>query len=201
MLCVHSHVTMCSAQITGQVFKLLCWIKVFKILCWIKMWAEILQSGIPLAGYFMSQNMNISHKIKTKKKQYSFLEKNITEYSVISFNMVVIVNNTILLTAWVIIRILKDVCSHHACFHKNVVWFIQHFPMWCVSNVNRTQYRVQKRWHHKKLFFWHFSILDTMYQWSMMKNIHSPNWVGIGSWGPEIWPHEYLISPTEINVN
>ena len=34
-----------------------------------------------------------------------------------------------------------------------------------------------------------------------MKNIHSPNWVGIGSWGPEIWQHEYLISPTEISVN
>ena len=34
-----------------------------------------------------------------------------------------------------------------------------------------------------------------------MKNIHSPNLVGIGSWGPEIWPHEYLISPIEISVN
>ena len=33
------------------------------------------------------------------------------------------------------------------------------------------------------------------------ENIHSPNWVGIGSWGPEIWPHEYLISSTEISVN
>ena len=40
--------------------------------------------------------------------------------------------------------------------------------------------RAQKQWHHKKLFL-HFSILDTMYQWSMMKNIHSPNLVGIGS--------------------
>ena len=28
-----------------------------------------------------------------------------------------------------------------------------------------------------------------------------PNWVGICSWGPEIWPHEYLISPIEISVN
>ena len=35
----------------------------------------------------------------------------------------------------------------------------------------------------------------------MMKNIHSPNLVDIGSWGPEIWPHEYLISPIEIIVN
>ena len=34
-----------------------------------------------------------------------------------------------------------------------------------------------------------------------MKNIHSPNLVGIGSWGPEIWPHEYLLSPIEISVN
>ena len=60
--------------------------------------------------------------------------------------------------------------------------------------------RVQKRWRHKKLFL-HFSVLDTMYGWSMMKNIHSPNLVGIGSWGPEIWPHEYLICPIEISVN
>ena len=49
-------------------------------------------------------------------------------------------------------------------------------------------------------FFLHFSVLDTMYWWTMMKNIHSPNLVGIGSWGPEIWPHEYLISPSEISV-
>ena len=34
-----------------------------------------------------------------------------------------------------------------------------------------------------------------------MKNIHSANLVGIGSWWPEIWPHEYLISPIEISVN
>ena len=61
-------------------------------------------------------------------------------------------------------------------------------------------YRVQKRWHHKKLFL-HFNVLDTMYRWSMMKNIHSPNLVGIGSWEPEIWPHEYLISPTEISLD
>ena len=47
-------------------------------------------------------------------------------------------------------------------------------------------------------FFLHFSIV---YWWSMMKNIHIPNLVGIGSWGPEIWLHEYLISPTEISVN
>ena len=60
-------------------------------------------------------------------------------------------------------------------------------------------HRVQKRWHHKKLFS-HFSI-DTMYRWSMMKNIHSPNLVGISSLGPEIWPHEYLISPIEIRYS
>ena len=52
-----------------------------------------------------------------------------------------------------------------------------------------------------KNFFSHFSVLDTMYRWSMMKNIHSQNLVRIGSWWPEIWPHEYLISPTETNVN
>ena len=49
--------------------------------------------------------------------------------------------------------------------------------------------------------FLDISVLDTMYRWSTMKNIHSPNWVGIGSWGPKIWPHEYLISPIEISVN
>ena len=32
--------------------------------------------------------------------------------------------------------------------------------------------------------FFDFSVLDTMYRWSIMKNIHSPNWMGIGSWGP-----------------
>ena len=54
----------------------------------------------------------------------------------------------------------------------------------------------------QKTFFFYFSVLDTMYRWSMMKNIHSPNWMGIGSWGGggEIWPHEYL-NPTEISVN
>ena len=35
---------------------------------------------------------------------------------------------------------------------------------------------------------------------SMMKNLHSSNLVEIGSRGPEIWAHEYLISPTEISV-
>ena len=34
-----------------------------------------------------------------------------------------------------------------------------------------------------------------------MKNLQSPNLVGIGLWGPEIWPHEYVIRPIEINVN
>ena len=47
----------------------------------------------------------------------------------------------------------------------------------------------------QKTFFLDFSVLDTMYRWSMMKNIHSPNWVGMGPWGPKIWPHEYVISP------
>ena len=64
----------------------------------------------------------------------------------------------------------------------------------------RSSNRVQKRSHHKKLSL-HFSVLDTMYRWSMMKNIHRPNLMRIGSWGPEIWPHKYLISPIEISVN
>ena len=40
-----------------------------------------------------------------------------------------------------------------------------------------------------------------MYRWNMIKKIHSPNLVLIGSWWPEIWTHEYLISPIEISVN
>ena len=71
--------------------------------------------------------------------------------------------------------------------------------MFSYKAINRHN-RVQKRWRPKKLSL-DFSVLDTMYRWSMMKNIHSPNWVGIGSWRPEIWPHEYLISPIEISVN
>ena len=34
-----------------------------------------------------------------------------------------------------------------------------------------------------------------------MKNPHTPNLTWIGSWWPKIWPHAYLISPTEISVN
>ena len=34
-----------------------------------------------------------------------------------------------------------------------------------------------------------------------MNNIHSPNLVEIGSWWPEIWLHEYLISLIKIGVN
>ena len=75
--------------------------------------------------------------------------------------------------------------------HDNLPY---HISTYLITN------RVQKRWRHKKHFL-DFSVLDTMYRWSMMKNIHSPNWVGIDSWGPEIWPHEYLISPIEISVN
>ena len=32
--------------------------------------------------------------------------------------------------------------------------------------------------------FLHFRILNTIYRQSMMKNLHSPNLVGSGSWGP-----------------
>ena len=61
--------------------------------------------------------------------------------------------------------------------------------------------RVQMWWHHIFFFFFISAFLDTIYRWSIMKNIHIPNLVGIGSWGPEKWPHEYLISPIEINAN
>ena len=67
--------------------------------------------------------------------------------------------------------------------------------------------RVQKRWHHKKnlkffFFFFFFAFQHFGYHVSVEhdENIHSPNLVRIGSWWPEIWPHNYLISPTEISV-
>ena len=72
----------------------------------------------------------------------------------------------------------------HRCFHKISVWM----------HAQVIEYRSDDVCHN-------FSVLDTMYRWSMMKNIHSPNWVGIGSCGPKIWPHEFLISPIEISVN
>ena len=49
--------------------------------------------------------------------------------------------------------------------------------------------------------FLHFIIFMTIFQQNMMKNPHKPNLTWIGSWWPEIWPHEYLISPIEISVN
>ena len=50
-------------------------------------------------------------------------------------------------------------------------------------------------------FFFCISAFWIMYWWSIIKNIHSPNLVGICSWEREIWPHEYIISPIEISVN
>ena len=52
-----------------------------------------------------------------------------------------------------------------------------------------------------KFSFLHFSIFVIIFQQNMMKNPHTPNLTWIGSWGPEIWPHEYLISPIENSVN
>ena len=49
--------------------------------------------------------------------------------------------------------------------------------------------------------FLEFNVLNSMYLWSMTKNIHSPNLVVISSWVAEIWPREYLISSVEISVN
>ena len=85
--------------------------------------------------------------------------------------------------------------SCHICVLNYVV---QHESL--VKNNTALYIRVQKRWHHKKLFL-HFSVLDTMYRWSMMRNIHSPNLTWIGSWGPKIWLHDYLISPIEISIS
>ena len=50
-------------------------------------------------------------------------------------------------------------------------------------------------------FFLDFSVLDTMYRWSMIKTSTAQiGWESVQG-GPEIWPHGYLISPTEISVN
>ena len=72
---------------------------------------------------------------------------------------------------------------------KGVLWF--HFFFW---------YRVPKC-DVTKFSFMHFSIFMTIFQQNMIKNPHTPNLTWIGSWWPEIWPHEYLISPIEISVN
>ena len=94
-----------------------------------------------------------------------------------------------------VVLMLKPKCScanHQSTFQNVSVNF-------STESLN-ANHRVQKRWRHKN-FFLDFSVLDTIYGWSMMKNIHNPNWVGIGSWGPEIWLHEYLSSHIEISVN
>ena len=41
----------------------------------------------------------------------------------------------------------------------------------------------------------------TFFLMKINENLHSPNLVEIGSWGPEIWPHEYQINPIKISVN
>ena len=46
-----------------------------------------------------------------------------------------------------------------------------------------------------------FLNISVFYWWRRMKNIQSPNLVGIGSWGPKIRPHKYLISPFKISIN
>ena len=44
--------------------------------------------------------------------------------------------------------------------------------MTTVTLIKGSRYWVQKRWCHNLCF--HFSVLDTLYRWSMMKNIHNP---------------------------
>ena len=78
---------------------------------------------------------------------------------------------------------------------------LQCSPLYCGSpRCNHPIYSAEAMTSQTTCFL-HFIVFDTMYQWSMMKNIHSANLVGIGSWGPEIWSHEYQISPIEIIVN
>ena len=71
------------------------------------------------------------------------------------------------------------------------------------NKTNKNKQKTNKQTKHF-FFFFHFSDLDTMYRWSMTKNSNRRNLlesVSFGSWGIEIWPHEYLISPIEISVN
>ena len=74
-----------------------------------------------------------------------------------------------------------------------------------IKNKQTNKNKQNKKQRQKtKTFFFHFSVLDTYIGGAWWKNIHIPNLVGISSWGPEIWPHEYLnylISPIEIGVN
>ena len=55
----------------------------------------------------------------------------------------------------------------------------------------------------KNFFFFFFFCISAFWIPSVEhdENIHSPNLVGISSWEPEIWPHEYVISPIEISIN
>ena len=62
-----------------------------------------------------------------------------------------------------------------------------------------TQYRVRKC--DVTIFFLYFGILNTIFWWSIIKNIHSQKFGGNQFMGSEIWPHEYLISLTKVSVN
>ena len=63
-------------------------------------------------------------------------------------------------------------------------------------------YRVQKRWHHKKNFFF-FAFQRFGYHVSVEHDEKhpQPKFGGNRFMGPEIWPHEYLIGPIEISLN
>ena len=61
--------------------------------------------------------------------------------------------------------------------------------------------RCKEFWSETSNFLFCISAFLCIFQKNMMKNPHTPNLTWIGSWWPEIWPHEYLISPIEISVN
>ena len=53
----------------------------------------------------------------------------------------------------------------------------------------------------KTFFFFAFQHFENHISRAWWKTSLCPNWMGIGSWVPEIWPHKYLISHIEISVN
>ena len=55
-------------------------------------------------------------------------------------------------------------------------------------------------WSHQ-IYFFAFQHFHDHISVEHDENPHTPNLTRIGSWWPEKWPHEYLISPTEVSAN
>ena len=101
--------------------------------------------------------------------------------------------------ACTIFQIIKVYKTGLPCFT-----YISGFLLWSQRNpqVQAPSIEYQSDDVTKNFFFafQHFEY-NTIHRQSMMNNLHSPNLVEIGPWGPEIQLHEYLISLIEIRVN